>query len=54
MNIALCKEFERRITEKVSHGLYTSASEVMFMTALKFVQLRNILSFIKLVKVLVL
>lgn len=28
MNITLGKEFERRITEKVSDGLYTSASEV--------------------------
>ena len=29
MNITLGKEFERRITEKVSDGLYTSASEVI-------------------------
>ncbi|MEP4890902.1 MAG: type II toxin-antitoxin system ParD family antitoxin [Aliiglaciecola sp.] len=29
MNISLGKEFERRITEKVSEGLYTSASEVI-------------------------
>ena len=29
MNITLGKEFERRITEKVSEGLYTSASEVI-------------------------
>jgi len=29
MNISLGKEFERRITEKVSDGLYTSASEVI-------------------------
>ena len=29
MNITLSKEFERRITEKVSDGLYTSASEVI-------------------------
>ncbi len=29
MNISLGKEFERRITEKVSAGLYTSASEVI-------------------------
>jgi len=29
MNITLGKEFERRIGEKVSEGLYTSASEVI-------------------------
>ncbi|GAA0811222.1 hypothetical protein GCM10009111_03420 [Colwellia asteriadis] len=29
MNITLGKEFERRIAEKVSDGLYTSASEVI-------------------------
>ena len=29
MNITLGKEFERRITEKVADGLYTSASEVI-------------------------
>jgi antitoxin ParD1/3/4 len=29
MNITLGKEFERRINEKVSDGLYTSASEVI-------------------------
>ena len=29
MNITLGKEFERRISEKVSDGLYTSASEVI-------------------------
>ena len=29
MNITLGKEFERRITEKVSEGLYTSSSEVI-------------------------
>ena len=29
MNITLGKEFEKRITEKVSDGLYTSASEVI-------------------------
>lgn len=29
MNVTLGKEFERRITEKVSDGLYTSASEVI-------------------------
>ena len=29
MNITLGKEFERRISEKVSEGLYTSASEVI-------------------------
>ena len=29
MNINLGKEFERRITEKVSDDLYTSASEVI-------------------------
>jgi len=29
MNITLDKEFERRIAEKVSDGLYTSASEVI-------------------------
>ncbi len=29
MNITLGKEFERRIGEKVSDGLYTSASEVI-------------------------
>lgn len=29
VNITLGKEFERRITEKVSDGLYTSASEVI-------------------------
>ena len=29
MNITLGKEFERRITKKVSDGLYTSASEVI-------------------------
>ena len=29
MNITLGKEFERRIKEKVSEGLYTSASEVI-------------------------
>ena len=29
MNIKLGKEFERRIGEKVSEGLYTSASEVI-------------------------
>lgn len=29
MNITLGKEFERRITEKVAAGLYTSASEVI-------------------------
>lgn len=29
INITLGKEFERRITEKVSDGLYTSASEVI-------------------------
>tara|TARA_R100000687_G_scaffold16278_3_gene12513 strand:- start:3256 stop:3561 length:306 start_codon:yes stop_codon:yes gene_type:complete len=29
MNITLGKEFERRITQKVSDGLYTSASEVI-------------------------
>ena len=29
MNITLGKEFERRIAEKVSEGLYTSASEVI-------------------------
>jgi antitoxin ParD1/3/4 len=29
MNITLGKEFERIITEKVSEGLYTSASEVI-------------------------
>lgn len=29
MNITLGNEFERRITEKVNSGLYTSASEVI-------------------------
>jgi len=29
MNITLGKEFEKRISEKVSDGLYTSASEVI-------------------------
>jgi len=29
MNITLGKEFERRISEKVADGLYTSASEVI-------------------------
>jgi len=29
MNITLGKEFEKRIAEKVSEGLYTSASEVI-------------------------
>lgn len=29
MNITLGKEFEKRISEKVSEGLYTSASEVI-------------------------
>jgi antitoxin ParD1/3/4 len=29
MNITLGKEFEKRITEKVSDGLYTPASEVI-------------------------
>ena len=29
MNITLGKEFERRISEKVQEGLYTSASEVI-------------------------
>jgi len=29
VNISLGKEFERRISEKVSDGLYTSASEVI-------------------------
>ena len=29
MNITLGKEFERRISEKVDDGLYTSASEVI-------------------------
>lgn len=29
MNITLGKEFERRINEKVTEGLYTSASEVI-------------------------
>ena len=29
MNITLGKEFERRISEKVSDGLYTSSSEVI-------------------------
>ena len=29
MNITLGKEFERRISEKVETGLYTSASEVI-------------------------
>jgi antitoxin ParD1/3/4 len=29
MNITLGKEFERRISDKVSEGLYTSASEVI-------------------------
>lgn len=29
MNVTLGKEFERRISEKVADGLYTSASEVI-------------------------
>ncbi len=29
MNITLGKEFERKISEKISSGLYTSASEVI-------------------------
>ena len=29
MNITLGKEFEKRISEKVEQGLYTSASEVI-------------------------
>jgi antitoxin ParD1/3/4 len=29
MNITLGKEFERRITQRVESGLYTSASEVI-------------------------
>ena len=29
MNITLGKEFEKRISEKVAEGLYTSASEVI-------------------------